>query len=56
MWSLLSSILYNITGDHIIPGSKYDQILLVKIGKYIPGSFLCVTWVLFTMVPRNGST
>ena len=36
-----------ITGDD----SKSDQILLVKVGKYI--GFLCIPWVLITMVPRN---
>ena len=28
-----------ITGDH----SKKDQILLVKLAKYVPGRFLCVS-------------
>ena len=27
--------------------------LLVKIPRYIPGRFLCVPWVLFSMVPLN---
>ena len=34
----------SITGDH----SKWDQIVLVKKGKYIPGIFLCLLSVLFT--------
>ena len=43
-----------ITGDH----SKQDQILLVKIGTYIPGTgrFLCVPQALLTMVPRDRVT
>ena len=31
------------------------KIFLVKIGKYIPGRFLCVPQVLFAMVPRNNT-
>ena len=43
----LSSPSLLFTGDH----SEYDPILLLKIGKYIPGGFSFVPQVLFTMVP-----
>ena len=40
---------------YYIPGSRWDQILLVKIVKYIPGRFLCGPYVLFTIYLVPGS-